>query len=345
MRLFTLVAIPLAIALQCSAQAQSPPTHGSAICATEGNIQLLCQVKRPEDLLQVPGTNWVVTSSLDGGLYLIDARDKTIARLFPSATAKYHLDKTTYDTCPGPLDETAKANFVTAGIAIRPAKNGTNTLYAVHFGKESSVQVFELDTRAKTPSVTWVGCVVASATITLNSIGPLPEGGFIASNFLPRAPGSEALRARVMAGEVNGEVWEWHTGKDWVKVPGSEASGANGVAVSEDGRWLYVSQWGSQSILRLSRGSSPPKRDEIRLDFRPDNLHWAPDGMLLAAGPTDSARTKVVKIDPNSLKVTQLLDKPDTQAFERGTAAMQVGDEIWVGSARGDRIAIFPAPK
>jgi hypothetical protein len=31
--------------------------------------------------------------------------------------------------------------------------------------------------------------------------------------------------------------------------------------------------------------------------------------------------------------------------FVAATTAMQVGDEMWLGSYRGDRIAYFPAPE
>ena len=88
-----------------------------------------------------------------------------------------------------------------------------------------------------------------------------------------------------MAGEQNGEVWEWHAKSGWAKVPGSEAAGANGIEVSRDGKWLYVAQWGKQSFLRLSRGKTPVDRQEIPLGFRADNIRWAPDGKtLLVAG-------------------------------------------------------------
>jgi sugar lactone lactonase YvrE len=70
----------------------------------------------------------------------------------------------------------------------------------------------------------------------------------------------------------------------WQKVPGSEASGANGIEISKDGRWYYVAAWGSQSFFRLSRGGATPVRNEIPLGFRVDNIHWGRNGKLLATG-------------------------------------------------------------
>jgi hypothetical protein len=35
---------------------------------------------------------------------------------------------------------------------------------------------------------------------------------------------------------------------------------------------------------------------------------------------------------------------PVGDAFDFATGAIQIGRQIWVGSVRGDRLAIFPAP-
>ena len=192
------------------------------------------------------------------------------------------------------------------------------------------------------PAVTWIGCVIAPDPIGLNSVRGLPDGGFITTNFLPRGGTREATQ-RMLGGERNGELWEWHTASGWAKVPGSEAAGANGVELSADGKTLYVAAWGSQSFFRLSRGATPPKRDEIPLGFRVDNIHWARDGSLYAVGQA-AQNWKAVKVDPNTLAVREVVTVPDTPEFGAGTAVVEVGDTLWVGSFRGNRIAIVPVP-
>jgi len=52
----------------------------------------------------------------------------------------------------------------------------------------------------------------------------------------------------------------------------------------------------------------------------------------------------VIKIDPNTLKVQDLIRYPYNDTFNFSTVAIQLGKEIWVGSVRGDRVARFPAP-
>ena len=318
----------------------------AASCAPAGNIQFVCGQDGPEDLLHLPGSDWVIASVMagNGGIHLISVQEKTSTLIYPSSSAKEQLDKKTYDTCPGPPEPDDKAKFTTHGLALQAGRNSIYTLYAVHHGRRESIEVFQVDARGKTPALTWIGCAVAPDPIGLNSVVPLPRGGFVATNFLERGANAAASRTKMMAGENNGELWEWHTGKGWSKVPGSEASGANGVEVSKDGKWLYVAAWGSQSFLRLSRGQTPVKRDTVPMGFRVDNIRFAPDGSILASGQGQNT-TNVVRVDPETLKTTELINQPNTQSFASGTVAIPIGNTLWVGTFRGDRIAIFPASK
>jgi hypothetical protein len=95
----------------------------------------------------------------------------------------------------------------------------------------------------------------------------------------------------------------------------------------------------------LSRGQTPVKRDSVSVGFRLDNLRWAPDGTLLAAGQGGTAPSQtsnVVKVNPTTLKVEELIRHPAIDGFGVSTVAIQVANELWLGSVRGDRIAVFP---
>jgi hypothetical protein len=274
-----------------------------------------------------------------GGVALIRVSDHATHTGYPAATAKNRLDEKTYPTCPGPPNTD---QFLTHGVYVQPGGGPIYELFVVGHGAREAIEVFEVDTAPRMPVVTWIGCVVAPDPIGLNSVRGLPDGGFITTNFLPRG-GTQAATQKMMAGETNGEIWEWHTATGWVKVPSSEAAGANGVELSADGKTLYIAAWGSQSFVRLSRGQTPPQRDEIPLGFRVDNLHWAADGSLYAVGQNGQS-WKAVKIDPKTLAVREVVNRPDTKEFGAGTAVLEVGKDLWVGSYRGNRIAIIPAP-
>ena len=346
MKILALLTLFIASAVAAAAQApaQTPPPP-----CDPASTEYVCGQQAPEDLAVVPGSDWIFASVFggSGGIRLINSKDRTTTTAYPSSSAKEKLDAKTYDSCPGVPDAAQKAMFRTHGLSLRAGRNSTHTLYAVHHGTRESVEVFEVDARGKMPSLTWIGCAVAPDPVGLNEVIPLPDGGFAATNFLARS-GEGANRTKMMAGEKNGEIWEWHTGKGWKVIPGSEAAGANGLEVSKDGKWLYVAGWGSQSFYRLSLGQTPVKRQDVPLGFRVDNIRWAADGTLLATGQGGTApapqTTNIVKINPNTLQVQEVLKRENNAAFGAGTVAVEVGKELWVGSFRGDRIARFPKP-
>jgi hypothetical protein len=292
----------------------------------------------------LPGGRWVLASAYmgAGGINLIKVSDRKSATVFPGPDVKQQPEKKTYPDCPGP----PTATLTTHGLYVAPGNGPVVQVMAVGHGARESIEVFQVDMRPDTPSFTWVGCVIAPEPIGLNSVRGLADGGFITTNWLPRGGAPDALQ-KMMGGERNGELWEWHTASGWQKVPGSEAAGANGIELSDDGRTIYMAAWGSQSFIRLTRGATPPKRDEIPLGFRVDNIHFARDGTLLAAGQiTDpgSRSSRVVKVDPKTLAIRDVLTRPDDATFAGNTTAIEVGNDLWLGSYRGDRIAIVPAP-
>lgn len=318
--------------------AQPPPAAPQPACTAGARV--VCGQHGPEDLVAV-GTEWVVAGAMaePGGLRIVRTQDRTPFTVYPAANARTRHDRQIYPDCPGPP---AAQNFTTHGLYVEQGAGPLYKLFAVAHGARESIEVFELDTRGEMPVATWLGCAVAPDPIGLNSVRGLPDGGFIASNFLARGTSPEATQ-RMLGGERNGELWEWHTTSGWQKVPGSEAAGANGVELSADGRTLYVAAWGTQSFFRLSRGATPPQRDEVPLGFRVDNIHWARDGSLLAVGQAEQG-WKAVKIDPRTLAVRDVVVQADTPEFNAGTALVEVADTLWAGSFRGNRIVILPAP-
>jgi hypothetical protein len=310
------------------AQQPAPPCEGE---------NYICDQQAPEDLVAM-GPDWAIASAYagTGGVTLIRLADRMSYTAYPSAAARDRLDSVTYPDCPGPPDT---SSFTTHGVYAAPGAGPMHKLFVVGHGARESIEVFDVDTSGAMPAITWIGCAIAPDPIGLNSVRGLPDDGFITTNFLPRGADMQEM----MNGAQNGELWEWHTASGWQKVPGSEASGANGVELSDDGKTLYIAAWGSQKFIRLSRGATPPERDEIDLGFRIDNIHWARDGRLIAAGQVDQD-WRVVEIDPETLEVEPIAAEVDKPGFGGGTVALEVGDTLWIGSYRGDRIAIIPAP-
>jgi len=222
----TFALVACASALLYAAQTPAVPSS----CASIGELRSVCGPEGPEDLVAVPRTPLLVSSAMAGagGMYVIDTSKSTSTKVFPTAASAERLDTSTYASCPGPLQGQDRASFVTHGLYLKAGPRSTHTLYAVHHGGRESIEVFTLDASAAVAMVTWIGCVVAPDPIGLNAVVALPEGGFAATNFDPRPPSgapAPGVSAKVLSGDRNGEVWEWHPKTGWAKVPGSESSG------------------------------------------------------------------------------------------------------------------------
>jgi hypothetical protein len=339
MRVLTSVALFVALLLGIA----GPSAQG---CEPVGHVRFICDQVVPEDLFPVPGGEWVLSSSMgaNGAIRLISLRDKTTTALFPAASSKVRPDTKTYNSCPGPIDLSNREQFRAHGLYLRPGKSAVHTLYVVHHGSRESIEIFEFDGRARPPVLTWIGCAVAPDRIWLNSVVGLRDGGFVTTNFSPIGQAPD-LGAKIIAGTNNGELWEWHTASGWQVVPGSSLPGPNGLEISRDERWLYIGGWGSESVVRLSRGQSPVKKESVAVGFRVDNVRWAPDGSLLAAGQGGTAPSQashVARVNMTTMTSRELVRYPFSDVFAMGTVAIEVGREIWVGTYRGNRIAIFP---
>jgi len=328
----------LLLTVVCVVGSVSP---SEAQCDPDGDVQFVCGPVSPEDLAPVPRSPWILVSGMedDGYLYATDVRDHTSSVLFPTQMARPRHDRGTYGSCPGPVT----GGFRPHGLSLRPGANTTHTLYVVRHGEREAIEVFEVDAGGASPTLVWIGCVVAPEGVSMNSVAALPGGGFVVTNFQMAA----------------GELWEWQPGDGWERVPGSEMAGPNGIVASDDGRWLYIGGWATQSLIRLSRGQTPPQISSVDVGHHVDNVRWAPDGSLLAAGHVgetltsiiqclgqgrgcDSVYSVVTRVDPERLTAQEIIRYPSNDLLILGTVAIEVGDEIWVGGiAGGNRIARF----
>jgi hypothetical protein len=316
---------------------------GATPCTPVGDVQFVCGLVSAEDLALLPGSEWVIASgNREGGrLHLVNVRSKTATVLFPTEARHERFDAVAYPTCPGPLALQKIDDFRAHGLYLKPGQGGVHTLHVVNHGLRESIEVFEVDARATPPSLTWIGCAPALSTLTFNSVVALPEGGFAATS-----------------GRTN-DVWQYQTATGWTRVPGTEGTAPNGLEISKDGRWLFIAGWAEEKLTRVSRGQPPIQKEVIKLGFRPDNVRMSLDGsVIFAAGHTDKdgrsiteprdplrETSNVARIDPRTLEARRIFTHPAMAGFVASTTAIQIGDEMWLGSQRGERIAYFPAPK
>jgi sugar lactone lactonase YvrE len=256
---------------------------------------------------------------------------------------------TEFRDCPGPP---AAGDFSAHGIDLARSPDHELRLLVVNHGGRESIEVFRVSVLNKMPTLRWEGCVVFPSHLILNAVAPMPDGGFVVTSMLDRDD-KDAFR-KMISGGITGVVYRWRPGAPPVPLRGTEASVDNGIEVGPDGS-IYVAAWGSKQVLRFRQTGSTLARESTSVDFLPDNLRWAPDGTLLVAGQRRdltrlgekcnggpcSVAWAVARLDPKTMKATTFMEG-DGSAFSEATTALEIGNEIWRGSASDTRIAIFP---
>ena len=329
-------------------------------CGPIGDLGFVCGPANSEDLVQVPGTTWIVAGGMAGGaaetrggLHLIDSVDKFSTILFPDGNPRVLWDRATYGDCPGPPD---LAKFSAQGLDLRSGTGSTSTLYVVNHGGRQSIELFSLDTKQSEPAVVWIGCVVMPAHTWPHSVAPFPDGGMVITSTYDH--GDPSYSEKLADGADTGAVYEWHPHQGFTLVPGSQLSGNKGIEVSRDGKWIYIAAWGNKAVVRLGRGEGASgKRDVLPAGFLVDNLRWGSDGQLIVTGQNAAAAEvlscfqsvaprctqpwRIDRWDTRAMTLRPVASKPGNSEFGGATVGLQMGADMFVGTFRGDRIAYF----
>lgn len=336
----------LAANVACAAEVKETP------CEPIGSLQFVCGPKNAEDLVLVPGTKWIIASSLaaGNGLYLIDSRDGT----WSAAPLQTRHDAAFAD-CETPP---SASTWVTHGLNLRARTGGHSKLYVVGHGAREAIEIFDVDANTGKPTLTWEGCVPLPAGLAANSVASLADGSLVAT--VPLLNGKTFPDS--MAREPTGAVFRWSAGAHGFEViPGTELAYNNGIEVSADGKEIYVASSGYQTVVAFSNSNPAVQlRSTGPLSFTPDNVHMGSDGKLLTAGmkndepacggapkPHDDLDkfagcprgTIAIAIDPATMKDTVVVDTPATSDFSNATMVLIVGKQFWLGTFVSDRVA------
>lgn len=330
--------VSLSFSLPTRASAQSVP------------IGFVTAVHNPEDLVQLPGTPWVVVSAMrsenrPGMLFTVDTRQPDAAiSLYPASAA----------ISDGPQ----AATFAPHGIDARRLSDGRFELLVVDHGNGEAIDRFVVRAdEGQPPVVESVSRIELPPSVWANGIAAVPDGFVVTSMFDPRDP---TFVRKFGAAEVTGSIWRWSQATGWRQIGQDWLSGANGIAVSAGADVIFVSEWAARRIWRIPLDGGKARFTTV--PFLPDNLRWTDEGTLLVAGQTATPQEVfnceaesrpcpmgfvVARIDPEALAVQPILtgDEPTyaRTGFGGATGAIKIGETIWVGSFTGRRVARFTA--
>jgi sugar lactone lactonase YvrE len=342
-RLRSIGVVALALTAACSVDA--PPTP----CDETGPLATICGFRSPEDLAYAAEAGLLVVSEMailaggSGSLAAIDPRGGEPRRLWPTGDGgDFVPDAAIGDAgCPPPDPR----SFSPHGLTL----HGGNQLVVVNHGGRESVEVFTLEGRGEGVRAVWRGCVLLPAGTSGNDVVVAPDGEILVSNYLPSLLSLWGT-IEVMLGLETGDLLSWRRERGWERVPGSEASGPNGLAFSAGGEWILFAETGTGRVVRLARDRG--SRDEVEIGGAPDNLTWTSDGKLLAVAhdsllalftsceeerPHCEGPWTLFEIDPGSLGARVLL-RHDGHRIGTVATALEVGSDVWLGAVLSDRI-------
>jgi hypothetical protein len=332
--------------LQSSANAQPGAFNPQLLdCGRHGDVEVICGTNAPEDFEPTPDGRYLIVAKMgrdeNKGLDLFDPAARTFAPISLSAEKKPDWGE---DACT----ESIGGRIQPHGLSLSKRTSGEWQLYVVNHSIRESMEMYELRTDDGKWKLVWRGCVLASEPY--NDVASLPDGSFVATR--PQAIQKEAKN--LFAGQPSGNVAVW-THEDGESVlPGSEYGYPNGVVVSGNGRYAYISGWTTRDLHKYDL-KAKKEVAKCALAFMPDNLTWKRDGKILAAGikgvsgncPKDSQHPclqgfMLAEVDPETLEHRILYDNNGKALINGVSVAIEAGDAFYVGSFQGDRVVKLP---
>lgn len=346
-----LLTLPLALASTLLLQPLAALAQPGAVnppmldCGMQGEAEIICGTRAPEDFELTPDGKFLIVAKFgmgdDQALDLFKLDTKTFAALPLSA-----------EKLPGwgsaACTDSIGAQVGAHGLSLSQRTSGEWQLYVVNHNLRESMEMFELLPEGESWKLVWRGCVLAEQPY--NDVASRPDGSFVATR--PTAIVKEGQN--LFAGEPSGNVAVWTAAAGEQVLPGSEYGYPNGVMVSPDGLYAYVSGWTTRSFHKYDLVN---KQEVGRADFSfmPDNLTWTPDGKLLAAGingvsgncPETSENpciqgALVAEVDPATLAVTVVFDNAGKALINGTSVAIEVDGAVYIGSFQGTRLVKVP---
>ncbi|HVH20193.1 MAG TPA: hypothetical protein VNF72_18010 [Myxococcota bacterium] len=323
-------------------------------CDAVGNARPLCGYQNPEDLVLLPGSASLLVSEYGGmegehpgAISRLDLASEQRTVLYASGDGGELRAGWGDPACPG-----APQQLSPHGIDLVRREDGALALLVVNHAGRESIEFFEV--QGNGDALAWRGCVLAPEQGWWNEVVATREGGFYASQMLPKRGGVaqllELFRAAVLH-RASGYAVRWTPGQGFAQVAGTEVVFANGLALSPDGASLYVNSTLGDGLRRVSLASGAV---EAQTDLPTlDNLAWGTDGQLYAASITAGvleiqacndlaggacpAAFEIVRVDPATL-AHEVVYRGNGAPMGAGTVGLRVGDELFIGSFAGDRV-------
>jgi len=338
--------------------------HGLvADCSSTPEAEALCLFTNPEDGERLPNGRTLLISQMGnmegskpGDLVFFDPHTRSVTPAFP-VTALISPDTSLNwggANCPG----IPGAEFSPHGTSLKQRDDGRWQLAVVNHGGRESVEMFEVLNTNDAYTLEWRGCVIPGGETYMNDVALLKNGGFVASHMFERhSPVIFGMPLGVWKSQLRmntGHVFEWQPSTpDSVRVlTGSDGPFINGVLVSADDRYVFANVYVGNEIRKMDRVANTLVGHVDAMQV--DNTAWDENGRILAASHTGAKLDQltctknpgatcgfgytILRIEPETLATEILFTHEGGAPMGAATVALQLGNDVYLGSFSGDRM-------
>jgi len=315
--------------------------------ATPGLIlsHYIAGIANPEDLIEIPESDWVIVSSMasdkksSGVIFAVHKKDETILSLFALDSHK-------------PDQQDGLTLFAPHGIYIRKMERGVYHLFVINHGSREAIEIFYVSlTPSGTPQLTWERHIDFPGNVWANGLVVDATGKIYTTCMYD--PTDKQFLDKFEHKLSTGQVWMWTDLLEWRPFGRTTFSGANGIAISADADYIFVSEWARRRVYKMST-TNVSDTTSIATDFLPDNIRWMDHNALIIVGQQSSpaklfSRTsrsgsivpfKVILVDPISFSIRSV-GGGGNRDFSSGTSAIEAGATYWIGCVGYDKIAVY----
>ena len=341
-------------ALVATLLAAAVPGVGAATCddaPAQAGVEAYCSVAAPEDIVRLGDHLLISTMEPARHLYRFPLPSGPLERVDAMLEAPDPALRWGDPSCE------VSGSLVTHGLDLSRREDGQWQLLAVNHGERESIEYFAVSDSEYSPTLQWRGCVRAAEDAQFNGVAGLPDGGFLATDPITASWQLWHMLSGSLGADT-GQVYRWRPGQGYAAVPHTAGAYPNGILLSGDGERFYLNLYLDGLVQEHDLETGEILRS-VAVPM-PDNSSLAADGALLVASHDASVFTllgailsppderndipfNIVRIDPDTFEPT-LRFASGGRALGGGTVAAEVGDDLYIGAFRGDRILRVQVP-
>ena len=337
-----------------SASAAGEAAEATDSCVVADGITSYCGFTNPEDLVAAPGGQELFVSEMGNflkgtpgslAIFEIEGASRRELPIDWNGNGENWADR----KCPAP----DPGLFSPHGIDLRSREDGRRGFYVVNHGGRESVEFFELLGKPGEWSISWRGCVAPAGDPLLNDVAALPDGKIAVTHMWDKDTWTIVTAGKLLLGVHTGWVWIWSPATGFSRLPESEAVMPNGIASSRDGKTLYINNYMENRSVRRD-ATTGAYLGEVAVE-QPDNVTVDDAGRIWIVGHHHFIANTSCLDAEGPCPLAYSVVRADAETMEGGvvfahegppmgfaTVALPVGEKLYLGTAKGDRMVSIP---